>query len=408
MARAVVVLALVGMALVPEASEAHPSQESDPADSEDRAAAAGVIDLDIDVLRAEDADVEQAFTDVTENVATQRAALAGAEQAVASAQAALEAAQGAVAATQAEIDVLVARSDAVVVEAFISPPGESSLEALTAETAGDATVKQTVLDMEADSAAAVLADLEVAQNQLEEQQEAEEEAANAQADAVADAEAALASVQAATSQAAEFVNAVEARLDHSLSEIEALRESDPELAEELSARAAQLAQQINAARADAALEEAGVEAADPSAPDGPVTITVEGGVASVSCPQGGAIEVAGVLARDLQGLLNLASQQGLAMCGTGWRDPAEQIALRRAHCGTSDYAVYHAPSSACSPPTARPGTSMHEQGLAIDFRCGGSTVRSGDACYTFLRNNAASFGLYNLPGEPWHWSTDGT
>ena len=42
-------------------------------------------------------------------------------------------------------------------------------------------------------------------------------------------------------------------------------------------------------------------------------------------------------------------------------------AVRRANCGSSNYAIYQMPASACSPPTARPGTSMHEQGLAIDF-----------------------------------------
>jgi len=87
---------------------------------------------------------------------------------------------------------------------------------------------------------------------------------------------------------------------------------------------------------------------------------------------------------------------------------AEQIALRRAHCGSSDYAIYQAPSSACSPPTARPGTSMHEKGLAIDFTCGGGgTISQGSACFGWLDGHAAGHGLHNLPSEPWHWSTMG-
>jgi hypothetical protein len=78
------------------------------------------------------------------------------------------------------------------------------------------------------------------------------------------------------------------------------------------------------------------------------------------------------------------------------------------HCGTSDYAIYQMPSSQCSPPTARPGRSMHEQGLAIDFTCngGGSIVRGG-TCWNFLVGNANNYGLYNLPSESWHWSTNG-
>jgi LAS superfamily LD-carboxypeptidase LdcB len=96
------------------------------------------------------------------------------------------------------------------------------------------------------------------------------------------------------------------------------------------------------------------------------------------------------------------------MCGGGYRDPAQQVALRRAHCGSSDYAIYQAPSSACSPPTARPGTSMHEQGLAIDVTCGGGAISRGSACFGWLQGHAAGYGLHNLPSEPWHWSTDGS
>ena len=66
-------------------------------------------------------------------------------------------------------------------------------------------------------------------------------------------------------------------------------------------------------------------------------------------------------------MVQAARADGLTLTGGGYRDPAEQIALRRAHCGTSDYAIYQMPSSQCSPPTARPGTSNHELGLAIDL-----------------------------------------
>jgi len=94
----------------------------------------------------------------------------------------------------------------------------------------------------------------------------------------------------------------------------------------------------------------------------------------------------------------------LALSGGGYRDPAAQIALREAHCGTSQYAIYEMPASQCSPPTAKPGQSQHELGLAIDFS--NCTSRSS-ACYKWLAANAGSFGFYNLPSEPWHWSTTG-
>lgn len=111
---------------------------------------------------------------------------------------------------------------------------------------------------------------------------------------------------------------------------------------------------------------------------------------------------------NVRRLLADAAAAGVPMAGGGYRDPAGQIRVRRNNCGTSDYAVYQMPASQCRPPTARPGSSMHERGLAIDFTYNGRIIgsRSGPA-WTWLRANAASYGLYNLPSEPWHWSTSG-
>src|SRR3546814_14193264 len=114
------------------------------------------------------------------------------------------------------------------------------------------------------------------------------------------------------------------------------------------------------------------------------------------------------LFRSLQSLLNAASSSGVGLCGGGYRSSAGQIQTRRNNCGSSNYAIYQMPSSACSPPTARPGSSMHEQGLAVDFTCnGGGAVRRGNSCDTWLRSNAGSYGFRNLPSEPWHYSTTG-
>ncbi len=49
---------------------------------------------------------------------------------------------------------------------------------------------------------------------------------------------------------------------------------------------------------------------------------------------------------------------------------------------------------------AKPGTSNHESGLAIDF-----TNTKG--AYAWLAKNAGRYGLKNLPGEPWHYSPSG-
>jgi LAS superfamily LD-carboxypeptidase LdcB len=57
---------------------------------------------------------------------------------------------------------------------------------------------------------------------------------------------------------------------------------------------------------------------------------------------------------------------------------------------------------------AEPGTSNHQMGLAIDFRCNGSAMTYSSPCYTWLQANAATFGFQGtVPGEPWHWSRTG-
>ena len=114
------------------------------------------------------------------------------------------------------------------------------------------------------------------------------------------------------------------------------------------------------------------------------------------------------IAVQLEALLDAANADGIVLGGGGHRSHESQIRLRIAHCGGDDhYSIWERPAGECSPPTARPGTSMHEQGLAIDVTSGGSTIGSGSSAYSWLKNNAANYGLYNLPGEPWHWSVDG-
>jgi len=412
--RVVVAVVSVGALLVPNVAEARPTQESDPGSGGDESGqSSATVDVDVDVQKASSVDVEQAFSDIRDNFEAQRSALETARQAVTAANNEVTLAQAKVDETQAEIDAMVGESDAVVVRTFMNPPSDTAIQTLTATSPADATVKKALLDMYADADAGVIARYQAKQEELRVEKEAQEEATEEADTRRAEADAALADLRAAATQQVQFAADIEARLERNLSEADALQNIDPELANSLREEQAALAQAIADAQAqieaEDALEDAGVEPASEDAPAGPSTITIEGGLANVSCPSGGSITVAGVIARDLQELLNLASQQGVPMCGNGWRDINDQINLRRAHCGSSNYAIYEAPSSACSPPTARPGSSEHEKGLAIDFTCGGGgTVSRGDSCYSFLVNNANDYGLYNLPSESWHWSTTGT
>ena len=119
---------------------------------------------------------------------------------------------------------------------------------------------------------------------------------------------------------------------------------------------------------------------------------------------GGGIRVAKSLVSKVEALISAASADGVSLTGSGWRDPASQIELRKAHCGPSHYEIYEKPANSCKPPTARPGTSNHERGIAIDFK---NCSTHATACWTWLNKNGASFGFSNLPSEPWHWSVDG-
>lgn len=110
------------------------------------------------------------------------------------------------------------------------------------------------------------------------------------------------------------------------------------------------------------------------------------------------------IAANIMGLIADAKNDGVNLSGGSFRTSESQISLRRAYCGTSNFAIYEMSPSSCSPPTARPGQSMHEQALAIDFS---NCSSRSSSCYIWLAENAANYGLQNLPSEPWHWSTTG-
>ena len=120
------------------------------------------------------------------------------------------------------------------------------------------------------------------------------------------------------------------------------------------------------------------------------------------------IRVHGSSAGRMPALLAVAHADGVPLGGWGHRSHEQQIALRKAHCGPTPEDVYLKPAEACSPPTARPGSSMHERGLAVDFHLAGASISTRESPgYQWLAANAARFGFHNLPSEPWHWSVNG-
>lgn len=186
----------------------------------------------------------------------------------------------------------------------------------------------------------------------------------------------------------------EARLDHELSELAAIKDFDSELAAEEQAEIDRLADEL-AARPPSS--SGGGGGGQPTTPVGTDEIvTVQG------------IQVHSSIADNVDRMLTAAANDGIDLSGGGYRSSDGQIAVRKNNCGTSQYDIYEKPASQCRPPTARPGTSQHEKGLAIDFTYNGSLIRSrSSAGYQWLAANAAAYGFKNLPSEPWHWSTTG-
>jgi len=86
-----------------------------------------------------------------------------------------------------------------------------------------------------------------------------------------------------------------------------------------------------------------------------------------------------------------------------FRDCAEQRSLRSSNCG-GDTSL---PADSCNPPTEKPGESLHNYGMAIDFKCDNSPTFEKSSCYTWLKENAPKYKLQQRAEEPWHWSFTG-
>lgn len=114
------------------------------------------------------------------------------------------------------------------------------------------------------------------------------------------------------------------------------------------------------------------------------------------------------LADSVRQLVDSAAAAGIDLKGSAYRPVSRQIELRRQNCGPTDFDIFQESPSLCSPPTAKPGRSLHELGLALDLQNGpNSIVSRRDPAFRWLQEHAPSYGLYNLPAEPWHWSITG-
>lgn len=410
-----------------------PSAEGAKTDAELKQERAGVLAkkataaAQVDALKADEAQVSRALDALQANVASQRQALGAAQAKAESARGAADAAREAEARARevyASAEDGVRRSAvATYVDSGASSPvvNGNDIDAVARAKAYGAVVT----GRRTDSVDA----LNAARKDLERAARASRAAAEKADRSLEAARQRLAALDSSLADQQRFADSVSARLDSTLSEAQSLATLDQALADEITRRETELAARLAAASPPRALAPAPTAPAGPgptSSPSlpaatlplrppappvpgkpttlnpavPPVVFTGSGEIVTVR-----GIQVHRSIADNLARMLAAADGAGLSMSGGGYRSSESQLALRRANCSGDPYT---APASSCSPPTARPGQSMHEKGLAIDFTCGGSLIRSRSSpCFSWLKANGAGFGFFNLPSEPWHWSTNG-
>ncbi|CAM8619762.1 Peptidase_M15 domain containing protein [Acidimicrobiia bacterium] len=353
----------------------------------------------VNALEGTQAEISKALAALEENVRGQEAVVSDARRRAEASSAEAREAEIAAEATNKELIAIRAKLARYAVAAYLDPPGEEILRRFEAVSAQEDETRRALIEMQSGTDADVIDQLRTTKQRLEEQRKRAENA-KAEAEAhVAEAEQALTALSAAKNQQATFASQVRQRLDERLSEAMYLSRLDASFGAQIAAEAAALAESVS-----------GVPVT-PGGSSGGTTppVTTPGG--SVSRPPlttVGGITVNSRIADSLRGLLAAASSAGFRLGGYGYRDINAQIQLRRQNCGTSEYAIWQMPADSCSPPTARPGYSMHEQGLAVDFQSNGSFISSrSNPAFGWLAANAGRFGFTNLPSEPWHWSNPG-
>lgn len=400
-------ISFLTVSLAPSAS----GQSPDPARDQQRirqqrAEVAGQLDA----LRATDAEVEGALTDLATNVASQQTLLANAEAAVSGAQAEIDRLAAEEAATLLRIAELRRGIGRAAIDAFMGsesgrPELPSGLESLDDAARHDTLADVVISDLGEmdDELGARREDLEVLRGEAERARTRAESERRDVAIRVDELEAAEAEQQRVAAE-------VDARIEGALSEAANLDQLDRSLSQQIVAEQQRLAaiaaeQQRRATAAAAAARQAPprVAAAAPASNRGLSRAAPSGG-GRVALTTVAGFTVNASIADQLGAMLSAASAAGINLGGGGYRDPTAQQQLRNANC--PDPA--NSPPSACSPPTARVGQSMHESGLAIDFTANGSLIQSRDSeGFRWLAANAGSYGFSNLPSEPWHWSTNG-
>ncbi|HEX4903103.1 MAG TPA: M15 family metallopeptidase [Acidimicrobiales bacterium] len=430
----VLAVALALASAVPAGAQSDAQRERDAVrDQQDRLAG------QLDVLQATDAEVAAALDELDAAVAAQQAALDAAVDAADAAARDERRAERELRAAHRDVEALEQAIAEMAVASYVHPPTADLVQSLQAPTLSDALKQQVFLAARAQRDLSLLDLLEVAEAEAARRADELAAATVAAQEAVAQADAELARLDAEREHQVDFAVELQGRIDGALAEAAALADLDADLSAQIVAEQEALLARLPPVPPPPVPDTVSVPdelAAPPVAPapspeqadddePAPTTVpptpttrppsptTIPSSVTRPRTPTPplrtvGGLTVHEEIADDVEAMLAAAAADGITFGGSAYRSTERQIQLRIANCGPTEYDVWYRPASSCSPPTAVPGRSMHELGRALDLTYDGRliTTRANDG-FRWLAENAASYGLFNLPSEPWHWSTTG-
>ena len=355
--------------------------------------------IKLDAATADFADLAQALDDVNALVDLQQARLADANQRVRSAETQAEVAQARLVEIADEVGLLQRDVQDLAVASFT---GEASATASNVTSALSsepwvAARRRSLIELQTGSLTDGIDRMRALGAEAELVAESLDVSLSSAQQARTQAQLRQGELEASQDAQADLVARAGLRLEARLAEASVIEDRDAQAAAEIRQQEEVIAAKIR----EEAARRAAIEAAEERG-NVPVVATH----AEITTVDG--IQVHVDIAAAVGEMLAAARADGVDLGGWGYRDSIRQIELRQEHCGTTEYDIWEKPAFSCNPPTARPGQSQHERGLAIDFTYnGGSMTSHSNPGFVWLAANASRWGFVNLPSEPWHWSTTG-
>lgn len=176
----------------------------------------------LDVLKANDRDLEGAVQALDAGIAVQQNSTKAAQQAAAAAQSTLGAAEAKLAATERRVDELRTKASEVAVRSYMNPGGMGLMEIVKSRDLSEASRRQTLLSHVVSLERDVLGDLRAARQDLQGEQDNLEGLRDQAQHRKDEAAARLVSLQSARSDQQRLRNALDVRIREYSAEVDSL------------------------------------------------------------------------------------------------------------------------------------------------------------------------------------------